>query len=380
MVISRVLRARSRVPLARRTLLHDRVRLAISVGGIGFAILLVLLLQGITKGTVAKVTAYIDRVGADVFVARQGVTNMALASSVLPQGLADELGRLPDVRAATGVMRFPIIADANGRKRSATLIGYDLAGPFGGPWKLASGRAVGRDDEAVVDEVLAGELGLGLGDQIAISGRPFTIVGLSGETAALAGKLVFLSRPAVQALLGAEGLVNFVLIRLQPDADPSAVSAALKARFPDVTALTRRQLSDNDRELLGDLFAAPINMMSSVGFLVGLAIIGLTMYTTTAERQRDFGVLKAIGARNAFLFRTVIAQAAALGIAGFAVGIIATWLSGPLVIRFAPEIGVTVTAGNAIRVFAAMMLMSLLGAVVPVVRIMRVDPLMVFRS
>src|SRR3546814_2657232 len=53
--------------------------------------------------------------------------------------------------------------------RSATLIGYDLARELGGPWELAAGRGVMRDQEAVVDKILADDFGIGIGDQITIS-------------------------------------------------------------------------------------------------------------------------------------------------------------------------------------------------------------------
>jgi hypothetical protein len=69
-----------RVPFATRALLYDRLRVAISIGAIGFAILLVLLLRGVMDGTVEKSTTYIDNVGADVVVAREGVANMALSA------------------------------------------------------------------------------------------------------------------------------------------------------------------------------------------------------------------------------------------------------------------------------------------------------------
>src|SRR3990170_5811000 len=89
-----------RVPLGTRTLLRDWVRLVISVGGIGLAILLVLLLDGIREGTVAKSTTYIDHVGADVVVAREGITNMALAASLLPEEAVGEVAAVDGVDQA----------------------------------------------------------------------------------------------------------------------------------------------------------------------------------------------------------------------------------------------------------------------------------------
>jgi hypothetical protein len=81
----------------------------ISVSGVGFAILLVLLLDGIRDGTVAKSTTYVDHVGADIFVAREGVTNMALSASALPAGAVAQVRQVEGVREAAGIFRIPMI-------------------------------------------------------------------------------------------------------------------------------------------------------------------------------------------------------------------------------------------------------------------------------
>jgi putative ABC transport system permease protein len=369
-----------RVPLAMRTLSRDWLRLIISVGGIGFAILLVLLLDGVREGTVAKSTTYVDHVGADVFVAREGVTNMALAASVMPADVVGDVAAVPGVQAAAGILRIPVIVSAGEDKRPATLIGYDPGAGLGGPWQLTEGGLVQASDETVVDEALAAELGLGLEDTLQISGQEFTVVGLSGQTANIAGKHVFLEQQAMRDLLGLGQIVSFVLVKAEGSLQSDRVASTVNERVSGVTATPRSELSRNDRSLLRDLFIAPINVMSSVGFLVGLAIIGLTMYTTTSERLRDFGVLKAIGARNWFLFRTVITQAAVLGLAGFGVGLGAAMLAGVFIVQLVPDIGVSIRLVSAIQTLAYVVAMSFVGALLPLVRITQVDPLMVFRS
>jgi len=181
-------------------------------------------------------------------------------------------------------------------------------------------------------------------------------------------------------LLGIGSIVSFVLVKGDDGVASADLVAALNAQVPGTTSTTQKELSRNDRSLLGSLFIAPINVMSTIGFLVGLAIIGLTMYTTTAERLRDFGVLKAIGARNWFLFRTVITQAAILGLAGFAFGLGASMLAGLFIVWLVPDIGVSIRLLSALQTLAAVAGMSFVSALLPVVRITRVDPLMVFRS
>lgn len=367
-----------RVPFATRALLYDRLRVAISIGAIGFAILLVLLLRGVMDGTVEKSTTYIDNVGADVVVAREGVTNMALSASVLPGDVLEQVAAIPGVEKAAGIVRLPAIVTVGAENRPATVIGYDLEQQLGGPWKLSNGRGVENDDEIVVDHVLADQLGTDIGDAVMISNRDFTIVGLSAQTAAIAGKHVFVSNAAAGDLVGVPGLVNFVLVT-SAGTDDEALAANIEESVPDVTATAQSNISSNDRDLLSDLFIAPINVMSTVGFLVGLAIIGLTMYTTTSERLHDFGVLKAIGAPFTYLLRAVVTQALVLGGAGFVVGLLAAIAAGPLVVRLVPDIGVTINAIPALWTLGAVLVMSLLGAVVPVTRIAQVDPLVVFR-
>lgn len=368
-----------RVPFGRRSLLHDRIRVLFSAGALAFAVLLVLLLRGIMDGTVQKSTSYIDRVGADVFVATPGVTNMALAASNLPADSVTELSQLPGVARAGGIIRLNVLVATDRSSRPGILIGYDPERALGGPWRLSSGRPVSAADEAVLDSQLASELGAKVGSQFQMAGGTFTVVGLSSETAAIAGKLVFVRLDRAQELLRMPAIVSFVLLDLQPGVSPAAFTASLSAAHPEVQVLTRATLSHNDRELLARLFVQPINVMSTVGLLVGLAIVGLTMYTTTAERMRDFGVLKAIGAPNRFLFTTVILQALYLGVAGFILGVFGVWAAGPLIVRAVPDIGVQVNWLPAVEAFAAVLLMSLAGALGPLFRILRVDPLLVFK-
>ncbi|KAA0241299.1 ABC transporter permease [bacterium] len=366
------------VHLATRTLLNDRVRLVISIGGIGFAILLILLLRGIMDGTVARSTTYIDNVGADLFVARVGVENMTLAASVLPDEAAAAIGGVEGVEVAAGIVRLPVIVTSTRDQLPATAIGYGPEG-LGGPWKFKSGRDVAGPDEAVLDEALAGKLGVGQGDSVSVAGYEYRVVGISRETAPIAGKYMFVQRETLEGLMGSPGRVNFVLVKLEPGRDPEEMAAVIGQGTGEISVLTRRELSHNDRDLLSKLFLSPIQVASTAGFLVGLAIVGLTMYTTTAERLRDFGVLKAIGAPSGYLLQTVVAQAVVLCLLGYLFGLALAFLSGPVITRFSPDIGVTITFLNAGQALAAAMTLSIVGGVVPLARILRVDPLMVFK-
>ena len=93
------------------------------------------------------------------------------------------------------------------------MIGY-VAGELGGPWHFAAGRDAQTGSEVVLDETLAGTLGVGLGDRVAIAGQDFEVVGLSRGTAALAARLLFVPRATAQQLFGIAGGFSFLLLSL----------------------------------------------------------------------------------------------------------------------------------------------------------------------
>lgn len=59
-----------------------------------------------------------------------------------------------------------------------------------------------------------------------------------------------------------------------------------------------------------------------IGILVGVVIITLTMYTNVLNRQRDFAVLRALGARRRDVFVVIFYQALAIGVVGLLAGFV----------------------------------------------------------
>jgi putative ABC transport system permease protein len=123
-----------------------------------------------------------------------------------------------------------------------------------------------------------------------------------------------------------------------------------------------------------------IGILLAIGFTVGSAVVGLTIYTATIERARDFGVMKAVGASTAFLYKIVASQSAMLTAAGFLVGLISAQLVARLAISFAPDFATQFRTGDTIGVLAGTAVMAVASSLVPVHRISAIDPAMVFKA
>ncbi len=363
------------VPVARRNILADRRRLVTSVLGVGAAIALILLLQGLWSGFRVQISAYEDNVGADLFVGEPGTRNFFGVPSVLPRDAASTIRGIPGVERADPIaVRFAVL-DLHGRKQFVFLVGSE-PGAIGGPWDIAGGRAVRRDDEVVVDRTLAGQHGIGVGDRLEVMGEPFRVVGLSAGTRSWMASFVFTSHSAVERLLSMPGTTSFVLVRT---GEPAAVAAAIRDRT-GLTVLSPRELGGNDRALLGRVMDGPLTLMLLIAFAAGTLIVALTVYSAIVERLREYGIAKAMGARRGRLFRIVLGQTLIVAALGTAAGYLLFRGSSWLVVTLRPQMWVRQSLAGVAGAIVAAALMAVLAAVVPTRRIARLDPASVYRG
>jgi len=143
---------------------------------------------------------------------------------------------------------------------------------------------------------------------------------------------------------------------------------------------TAASFADATRRLVRQSFLPVVGALVAIGLAIGGAVIALTIYTATIERARDFGVLKAIGADDGFLYRIVVAQSVGIGAVGAALGIGLSTLAASLVRERVPEFVTDLQARDAAAVFLVALVVSVAAAFVPVRRISRIDPAMVFRA
>src|SRR3990172_12278602 len=94
--------------VARKNLLSERTRLAISVGGVTLSVFLIGLLLSLYRGWDQKVGGYVEEVPADLWLASEGATDFIQAGSVLPGNLRPTLERLPEVRSASPLIVRPL--------------------------------------------------------------------------------------------------------------------------------------------------------------------------------------------------------------------------------------------------------------------------------
>ncbi|MCB0930543.1 MAG: ABC transporter permease [Mycobacterium sp.] len=365
--------------LAIKNLLAERTRLALSVVGVGFAVSLMLVMAGIFVGTTRQVTTYIDHSRNAVWVMQPGVSQMFKAVSWLPTEDRDKLLTLPETNSAEPILGLPSDFVHKGTHTAFFIVGYDTATGVGGPWSLAEGRSVTVPGEVVLDRVLARKNGINLGDSVSIVDANFTVVGLSNQTAAATNYYTFMSLPDAARLLRAGNRVSYFLVEPAPGHTPEQVVDAIDRELPEMDALTSTSFADNSRDIIVTMIGRPLKSMIAIAAAVGAALIGLTVWVLTAEQMIDFGVLRAIGVRPAKLRRLVLGQAGIVAALGFLLGAALTYLvqfgigdrMGDVMLQVTPALlgGVAIATGA----------MAVLGSLLPLRRVSRIDPADAFR-
>lgn len=367
--------------LARKNLFEQPLRLAFSVLGVGLSVMLILVLWGIYQGILGQAGAYVKNTDADVWVVQKGFTDMAHGFSIVPSRLREPLREIPGVRSVNPITgaRTEASTPKNGEV-AVSVIGYDTGTGVGGPWRFAGSAAVPARDELVVDETFARTAGLEVGDRLELPDRPRRIVALSGGTNQFTNQLAFGELDDVRGLLrlGPEA-VNFFALQVEPGR-VGEVRETIADRFGGVTPFAKPAFVENNEAEIREGFEPILSVMVVIAFFVGSAIVGLTMYTATTEKAREYGVLSAIGADRAALRGIVLRQAGIAAALGFALGCLLILPAAVLVGELAPRTDLAFPAWMFAVTAVAAALMALLASYVPVRRLASLDPSEVFRA
>jgi putative ABC transport system permease protein len=260
------------------------------------------------------------------------------------------------------------------------LIGYDPVSGLGGPLKIVEGKAVPGPGEVIVDEALRDRYDLNMGDIVYAGGLDWNVVGISSGGDFVAVQTVFVNIDAAREALGMQGLTTFYVVDMKVKADEVDFANDLELLFPAIVAVPREEFAQATRDrILGEILPILIAVLA-LAFIVGLAIAGLTIYTATVEKAREYGILKALGFKNGYLYRVVLEQSMVTGALGFALGAGLTLAVSPFARDFVPQFVNFIKWQDILLVAGATLVMAAIAAYIPVRRLATIDPVTVFTA
>jgi putative ABC transport system permease protein len=373
------------VSLARRNLLHDRLRFVITVAGVAFAVTLVLVQVGLFMGLLAKATVTIENASADLWVTSKETPNVDFAHA-FPETRVLRVRGVPGVERADNLLvQFMNIQLPSGAEEGCLVYGLDDFSAWNLPWNVqgADVRDLRRGRFILMDKSATRRFGaFEVGDYREILHRRFKIIGTTTEAQSFTtAPVVFMDLRNAQELLDTlQNNTQYILVRTAPGADVAAVKAAIQRRLPFNDVYTRDEWAARSRTYWVVSTGLGMNMGVTVflGILVGIVVVAQTLYTSAVEHVKEFGTVKAIGGSNWDIYRILGEQALIAAVVGFALGGLMSLAMRPAMAKL--YLNVLISPAFAAAVFVGTILMCLGAAMLSFRRVASIDPALVFRS
>jgi putative ABC transport system permease protein len=380
---NRLLRWRSMTRIGLRMMVHDKLKMAGTLVGVVFAVLLSNQQAGTFLGLLNKNTMFIDKAGADIWVVPPNTETLAPGKYV-PEAISRQARGVPGVAWAEPLLFGAAqVALPGGAAEAVTVVGTRLPAMRGGPWNMVAGdpSVLAQPDTMIFEDGVRDILGgLNLGSVREVNGRNVQVGGFTWGLLPFGPSYAFADYDLARMILRVDSdRAHFVLVGVQEGARPEDVRDRLQVRFPDVKVVTSRDFARSSvayvlgRTALGVTFGTS----TAFGLIIGFVIVSLTTFSAVIDNIREFGTLKAIGATNWDLAKLLFAQSIAYALLGSLIGL-------TLVTRIAdairsPKFAIVLPPQLAIGTTLAMVALCTLASSFALIRLRKLEPAMVFR-
>jgi putative ABC transport system permease protein len=363
---------------------HDKLKLAGTLVGVAFAVILSNFQTALFLGLLLRNTMYVDRVEADVWITPKNTQALEGYDGTIPQNVVQVAASTKGVAwtapllMGTGGLKLP-----DGGQKSVRLVGTELPEARGGPFHIVAGRT---QDLALPDAVFVEDSrrevfgGLNLGSVREMNGHRVHVVGFTSGLIPFGPAFGFASFKTAREILGTPSdEVNYVMVGLARGAQVDDVVRRLQRTFPDQQVTSRQDLKTSTifYILRESGIGQSIGMGVVMSLFCGFAIVALTMFSAVVDHVREFGTLKAIGATNMDLAKLLLAQAVTCALAGALIGeaIVAQMVAA---IR-GPELPLALPLWLMGGTVVAMMFICVTASTMALLRVRAIEPAMVFR-
>jgi putative ABC transport system permease protein len=370
--------------LAFRNLFHDRIRLAVTLIGILFSIVLVAVQLGLYLGSSREITANIENAKGDLWITAFGAKSFEDGGMLLTQKERQAALSTPGVKSVAPV--FSMFAEwrkPNGGSSRVVLVGADAEDNGIAPFNLVEGTwdDIKAPEGIAVDKSYLSDLGIsGVGSTAQIANGRVRVRALTNDVRSFTqSPYVYLPINRARALLDVPSNVStFHLVTLEPGADAESVRAEIAKRVAPAEVLTKQEFLN--RSLKQWLFntgaGAALIGGALLGTLVGTVIVAQTLYSSTKDHINEFATLRALGSSSSYIYKVILAQAGMSALLGYALGMAIALLivysaqGSALPIMMTPEL--------AAGLLALTLFMCAISAVSAIFKVTNIDPATVF--
>ncbi len=369
--------------LAYRNLFHDRIRFVATIVGIVFSVILVTVQLGLYVSCKRMITAMIDRAQADLWIVPMST------KSFEDNGMLEGQERFQALSTPGVTDAIPLVAGfSNWRKpdggtTAIIIVGITTDKPGLQPWNFVDGSLddLTIPDGIIIDRSYFKRLGItGSGQHAEISNQKVRVVALTDLIRSFTtAPFVFTTLERARNFLGADpNSSTYYLVQVSPGADLDSVRASLGGNLSDAEVLTPKEFHDRSlaQWLYGTGAGAALIAGAILGIIVGTVIVAQTLYSSTKDHLNEFATMRAMGASAFYIHQVILCQAFLSAVIGFFIAAILGWIIVQATATTA--VPVIMTPILTLSLFILTVAMCALSAVSAIIKVTRIDPVVVF--
>jgi putative ABC transport system permease protein len=346
--------------LIARNLLHRPLRTLIGVLAVGVEVALVVLIVGLTSGLLTETAKRIEGIGADIMLQPPAASIfLGFSGSPMPIKIGEKLTEIKYVQSvAPALLQF----SSTGGVDVVYGIDPDSFRAVSSGFVFLEGHDMEGPNDLLVDDWAAKAKHIKVGDTFNLLNHDWHVAAIIEHGK---GARLFVPLATLQDLVGAHDKASIFLIKCTRPEHTEDVMEEIRHVLPGYTV---RPLKDflslmTSTNIPG--LQAFIDAMIALAIAIGLLVIFLTMYTTVIERTRDIGVLKSLGATQAFIVRALLAESAALCLFGIGAGVGLSYAVRAAFLAGFPTLSILITPGWILRAAGIALAGAIFGASYP---------------
>ena len=371
--------------------------------GIIIGVTSVILMISIGDGLKASITNQLGNFGSDQIYIMPG----NIGSGEGPSGIASNKLNFSDAElitnqvdtvsyAAAGIEQYTNIKYKSKSSKRVDVVGTPAVYSKIATDKVVKGRFFTNGEDkggmavAVIGPTVAKDLFSNsnpIGKQISLYDTKFKVVGLLESKGSTLGidvdKRAYVPFEIIRRVSGAKNPTT-ILVKAKKGADIDLVgkriSRALRKvhKSDEFTVMTQEQTLDTINQVLG-ILQTGLSGIAAISLLVGGIGIMNIMLVSVAERTREIGLRKAVGARPRHILSQFLIEAIVLSLIGGIIGIILGELGGRAIHAFVPSLQPSVTLQTILLASGFSIIVGIIFGVAPAYRASKLDPIEALR-
>lgn len=242
-------------------------------------------------------------------------------------------------------------------------------------WWRYEGALPAADDEVLLGLNVRNELGLQRGDTLSVAGRDLRVSGIMWETGGEEDNLVIMERAALEELSGRAGELNLIEVTAASNGQVDALTAEIEQVLPEAEVTSVKKSIEFTNQANGSLADFGLALTFLVMVICGI-VVTITMLSAVKERQKEIGILRAVGYKQRHIALLMLQESAMLSLGAAAAGVVAGLGAGWAAPRLVPELALSFVFSPSVVLAgtAAAFVIGLAAALYPAYRAANLDP------